>query len=387
MLCSFACCRASGRVIAALVVASICALGVGAAHAAFVQTNLVSDVLGLGAHFDPNLRNPWGIASTGTSPFWLADNATGLATIYTSDGTPQALVVTIPPTPGSPANTIGSPTGTVFNSTGASFTSFDDVDLFLFATEGGTIAGWRGALGTAGETLFDDSASGASYTGIAVSGSGAGALLYAADFANGRIATYNAAGGSIVGGFTDPVLPAGYSPFNIQNLGGTLFVTYAMIDPNTGDEVPGPSFGFVDEYDLTGNLILRLVSGGALNAPWGLALAPAGFGPFGGALIVGNFGDGRINAFNPTTGAFLGTLSDSVGDPLEIEGLWGLRFGNGGNGGLPDTLYFAAGINGEADGLFGSIGPTASVPEPGTTYLLLACVLTAAWMSRAKRAH
>jgi len=377
-------CRTTARALAS-VTAALCCLATAAAHAAFEQTNLVSNVPLLAVATDPNLRNPWGIATTATSPFWVGDNAAGLSTLYNTAGTPQALVVTIPPPPGSTLGTQGEPTGVAFNSSGAPFRSVGSADTFLFATEGGTVAGWRPALGTTAETLIDNSASGAAYTGIAVSGAAATARLYVANFGNGGIDVFDSLGASIPGGFLDPNLPAGYAPFNIQDLGGTMYVTYAMVDTTTGDAVTGAGLGFVDAFDASGNLLRRVASHGALNAPWGLALAPAGFGEFGGALLVGNFGDGLINAFDPITGVFQGTLSDAVGNPLRNDGLWGLQFGNGGNGGASGTLYFAAGINNQVDGLFGSIRPAAAVPEPGMAYLLIACALATVVTRRTRR--
>jgi len=359
------------------------------AHAqnSYIQTNLVSDISGIAAHTDPNLVNPWGIASSTSSPFWVSDNGTGLSTLYNSAGVPQALVVTIPPPPGSPVGTTSAPTGTVFNGT----SSFNG-DLFLFATEGGTIAGWRGALGTTAETLFDNTGSDAVYKGIALGTIGANSYIYATDFHNNMITVFPSAGApSLTGNFTDPNLPAGYAPFNVQNLNGNLFVTYALQGPG-GDDLAGAGHGFVDVFDLNGNFAQRLITMDVLNSPWGLAIAPGNFGAFSNDLLVGNFGDGRINAFNLSTGAFLGTLNDPMGNPLTIEGLWGLRVGNGGNGGDPNFVYFAAGIPGpggevEDHGLFGSIART---PDFGSTFVLMliafgAMIAATQWRSFARK--
>lgn len=319
------------------------------------QANLVSDIPGLAAHRDPNLVNPWGISSSGGSPFWVSNAGSGNSTLYNTSGTPLPLVVTIPHPSGGP----GVPTGQVFNGTGA----FNN-DIFLFASARGTIAGWRGALGTTAETLVDNSASGASYLGLALGMIGTNSYLYAADFAHGSIAVVPGTGAPALSGtFSDPSLPAGYSPFNIQNVGNSLYVAYAKLGAG-GDEEKGAGLGFVNKFDLNGNLLGRFASNGPLNAPWAVTQAPATFGQFGGDILVGNFGDGTINAFDPTTGDLVGTLKDSQGNPLVNEGLWGLRFGNGGAGGKTNTLYFAAGIADEQHGLFGSITP---VPEPATT--------------------
>jgi uncharacterized protein (TIGR03118 family) len=311
--------------------------------------------------------NPWGLASSAGSPIWVSDAGTGVATIYDGAGVKQGLVVSIPVPAGGPSE----PTGQVFNGTGAFQLSNGSTAFLLFATIDGTIAGWNGAAGTTAITMVDDGAAGAVYTGLGISGSGATARLDAADFAGGAVETYDGTFAEILpGAFTDPTLPAGYRPFNVQDVGGTIYVTYALLDPVTGEEMAGPGLGVVDAFDADGNFLRRVAGpGGVLDAPWGLALAPAGFGPFGGALLVGNFGDGRINAFDPLTGALRGTLLDPSGSPIEIEGLWGIRVGNGGNGGLPDHLYFAAGIDDETHGLFGSI---AAVPEPQVLELVAA---------------
>ncbi len=322
-------------------------LALPAAATEYGVTNLVADVPGLANFTDANLRNPWGITQGPTSPFWVSDNLTGVATLYNGAGQPfpaaNPLVVTIPG---------GGPTGAVFNST-ADFAG----NRFLFATADGTIAGWSsGTTATLVQTV-----AGAAYTGLALGNSGGGSFLYAANFAAGRIDVFDGNfGPTLSGSFLDPNLPAGYSPFNVQNIGGSLLVTYRPANVGAG-------LGIVDVFDLNGNLIRRLITGGALNAPWGLALASAQFGEFSNDLLVANFGDGRINAFNPMTGDFLGTLLDGNGSPIAIDGLRGLIFGNGGvNGGDPDTLFFTAGLGGGQHGLLGSVAP---VPAPSTMLL------------------
>ena len=342
--------------------------------AAYVQTNLVSNIQGVAAFTDANLKNPWGISSSPTSPFWISNNGTGTSTLYNGAGQPfpvnNPLVVTIPPSPGS------TPTGQVFNGGSGFELAPGQPARFLFATEAGTIAGWNPAANATNALIeVNNGGTGASYKGLAIGNNASGDFLYAANFGNGKIDVFDSgfAAASLAGSFTDPNLPSGYAPFNIQNLNGTLYVTYALVGQG-GDDVPGAGNGIVDAFDTNGNLIKRVVTGGALNSPWGLALAPAGFGEFGGALLVGNFGDGLINAFNPTTGTPLGTLRDATNNPIANDGLWGLHFGNGGNGGSLNTLYFTAGPNNEADGLFGSI---AAVPEPASLALVVAGLLAA----------
>jgi uncharacterized protein (TIGR03118 family) len=249
----------------------------------------------------------------------------------------------------------GTPTGTVFNG-GSGFKG----DRFLFATEDGTIAGWNPAINrTRARIEVDRSAVGlgAVYKGLAIGNNGVADHIYAANFRFGTVEVFDASYTMVAlsGAFTDPGIPAGFAPFNIQNLGGVLYVTYAMQKPDKHDDQSGPGLGLVDAYDLNGNLIRRVASGGPLNSPWGLAIAPASFGNFHDNLLIGNFGDGRINAYSLRTGAFRGQLKSETSAPIAIEGLWGLRFGNGGQGASLNTLYFAAGINDEQDGLFGSI--------------------------------
>ena len=328
----------------------------------YTQTNLVSDIPGLAAHTDPNLVNPWGISFSPMSPFWVSDNGKGVATLYDSSGTPLPLVVSIP----APGGGRAAPTGQVFDGMGA----FGN-NLFLFATEDGTIAGWRGALGTTAETLFDNSTIDAVYKGLAISTIGSNRYLYAADFHNNRIDVFpNTGAPALTGKFTDPNLPTGYAPFNVQNVNGQLYVAYAKQGAGD-DEEAGPGNGYVSVFDLQGNFVRRFASQGNLNAPWGLTMAPASWGNLGGSVLVGNFGDGVINAFD-ATGMFLGPVANAHGNTLVNDGLWGITFGNGQNGGNANSLYLTAGLNDENNGLFARIDP---VPEPGTSGLLAAGLL------------
>jgi len=333
----------------------------------FVQSNLVTSnqavLTGLGysaaAHVDTSLLNPWGVSYGPASPFWVSDNGSNQSTLYNTTGVKQGLTVTIP----------GAPTGQVFNNGGANDFKVGGVGgiraNFIFATENGTIAA-RPAGANSATTVA--TTSGAVYKGLAIGNNGAGTFLYAANFNSGKIDVFNSnfASTSLSGSFTDPALPAGYAPFNVQNLNGKLYVTYALQDAAKHDDVPGLGNGFVSVFDLNGNFVMRIASGGTLNSPWGLDIAPAGFGSFANDLLVGNFGDGTINAFDPISNLFLGQLSNAAGVPIMIDGLWALINGNGGNGGNPNRVYFTAGINGEADGLFGSL----QVPEPGSLPLL-----------------
>jgi uncharacterized protein (TIGR03118 family) len=323
----------------------------------YQQTNLVSDVPGMASNTDPNLKNPWGISFGPTTPFWVSNQVTGNSTLYNGSGVPQALVVTIPG---------GNPTGQVFNSTPDFALSVGGKALFMFATLNGNIAGWNAALGTTAEVRA--TTAGAAYTGLALGNNGAGNFLYAAD--GGGIDVFNSAfaPSTLTGSFVDPGLPAGFTPYNVANIGGTLYVTYE-------NETSGG--GVIDKFDLNGNFLSRFTNnaaGGPLASPWGIALAPATFGTFGGAVLVGNEDDGHISAFNATTGAFLGQLQKPDGTPVANTGLWGLAFGNSGAGFDPNSLYFAAGINGEVNGLFGRL---TAVPEPSSCLLGVECLLAA----------
>ncbi len=313
---------------------------------------------------DANLVNPWGMASSAMSPIWIAANGTGTSVIYDGTGVKQGLTVTIPGD--------GSVTGIAFANVAGAFNG----DAFLFVSEDGTVSGWRGALGTNAEVLALADPTNV-YKGMAVANVSGNEYLYAADFHSGTIDVLkgDTLAPDLAGNFIDPNLPSGYAPFDIQNLNGELYVTYAV--QNGNDDLPGPGNGIVDVFNLDGTLNRRLVTGGLLNSPWGLALAPAGFGDVGGDLLVGNFGDGRINAYDPLTGTYVETLVDTSSQPITLDGLWGLRFGNGGNGGDPLNLFFTAGPNGETGGMFGAIGANAitppapsAVPEPATLALV-----------------
>ena len=346
---------------AVAITAPAVAASAGMARGSFRETDLVSNLPGRAQHLDASLVNPWGISASSSSPMWVSDNGTGVSTLYRGDGVKVPLTVTIPPGKASVAagTLTGTPTGTVFNGNSAEFHG----DRFLFATEDGTIAGWKGG-GTA-TTEVDNSgpAPGSVYKGLAIGFDGVADHLYAANFRFGTVDVFNpdfSQGAS----FTDSKVADGYAPFNVQTFGMVLYVTFAKQNADRHDDVAGRGHGFVDAFDMHGHLLARLVSHGRLNSPWGLAIAPASFGRLAGDLLVGNFGDGHINAYTLDKGNFRGELLDvTTGAPITIDGLWALRVGNGGaapNGGDPNAVYFTAGINGEQDGLFGTIANAGS---------------------------
>jgi uncharacterized protein (TIGR03118 family) len=360
--------------LSALVIVVIVGLGVllsqkpptAAPGGSYLQTNIVSDVKGTAPVTDPNLVNPWGIVSGANTPFWIADNNAGVSTLYTATGAPFAgapASVAIPAPAGSPATAAGAPTGVVFNGSSSFIVrqgAASGPSLFLFATEDGTIAGWSPVANAASAIIAaDNSAEGAVYKGLAIATAGSQPHLFAANFRENAIDVFDNSFQRVnkPGSFSDSMIPAGFAPFNIANLNGKLYVTYARQNGAKHDDVAGAGNGYVDVYDLNGKLVSRLISRGALDSPWGLALAPAGFGTFGKDLLVGNFGDGVINAFDPASGKFLGSLKDQRGKTLHTEGLWGLAFGNGQITGGPNTLFFTAGIGGEKHGLVGSLQP------------------------------
>jgi uncharacterized protein (TIGR03118 family) len=332
-----------------------------AAQRYYLQVNLVSDVPGLAPVTDPKLVNPWGLAANAASPFWVSDNGTGLTTLYNGAGVPQPaaspLVVTIPPPPGQTGN--AAPTGQVANTTIAGFTVSQGGKAgraaFIFATEDGTISGWSPAVDPTHAILMADRSATAVYKGLALLGTN----LYAANFREGRVDIFDSHF-AFLGSATEPNIPAGFAPFNVENIAGSLVVTYAKQNGEKHDDVRGPGNGFVSILDPNTLSFTRFASGGPLNSPWGLALAPGDFGRFSNDLLIGNFGDGRISAFNARTGHFDGQLVGTNTRFLSIEGLWALQFGNGAASGAKNVLYFTAGIGGEQHGLFGAIVPTNS---------------------------
>lgn len=345
--------------------------------ATVLGTRLDSDIPGNARFLDPNLVNPIGIAMSGGSPDWIANGGSGVATLYNTLGQPQTLVVSVP----SPGNPTGgaAPTGDVFNIAPAN-TAFQVTDgvhtasaLFMFATTGGTIVGWNPAVdptgqfagpngvSTFGAVAVNHSAAGADYRGLAIANNGVATLLYAANFGQSTIDVFDehfAPASLGPGAFKDPNLPAGFVPFNVQELGGHVFVAYAQKN--------GAGGGVIDEFNLDGTFVARIASngpGGPLEAPWGLAIAPSSFGSLAGMLLVGNHGDGTMDVFDPSgNNALLAELADSAERLLAIPGLWSLAVGNGTNGGDSNSILFTAGINGGRDGMFGSLTPVL----PGT---------------------
>ena len=314
------------------------------------------------SNVDPNLVNAWGLSRSSGSPWWISDNGTGLSTLYNAAGTPQSLVVTIP---GAKEGAKSAPTGTVFNYTTDGFQVMPGFKaIFLFVTEDGTIAGWNpGIPGKATTAVIAKNRSGrAVYKGCTLATTRFGTFLYVTNFKTGRIEVYDSGFHRIPGlfNFHDQRLPRGFAPFNIQNVGGNLVVTYAKQQEGSDDEAHGPGLGRVDIFNPFGRLLARLDHGPFLNAPWGVTEASSDFGAFSHRLLIGNFGDGKIHAFNAVSGDFEGTLRDSAGAALTIDGLWALSFGNNGTAGSAIELYFTAGPNDENDGLFGKIVPVAA---------------------------
>jgi uncharacterized protein (TIGR03118 family) len=341
----------------------------------YKQTDLVSDQAG--ATFqDTRLVNPWGLSRSSTSPWWAADNGTGLSTLYDGTGVAQTLFVKIPSAAGDP--TLGVPTGTVFNGNAADFKLPNgNAARFLFVAEDGTVSGWNGGPTAVIVSTHPD----AVYKGAAIATRDGASYLYVANFGQKRIDVFDTAFHKVrVGheehgssedadwrhegsrdGFRDERLPRGYSPFNVQNIGGSLYVAFAKLGDDA-EEVPGAGQGYVDVFSPSGRLLRRFEHGPWLNAPWGMALAPGDFGPFSHNLLVGQFGSGEIVAYDVASGRFIGKMHDAANAVLSIEGLWALSFGNGGTAGPLNTLYFTAGIDDESHGLFGSLTSVAAAP-------------------------
>jgi uncharacterized protein (TIGR03118 family) len=319
----------------------------------FSVQNLAGDAASSAPVADGSLVNGWGLSAGPTTPWWVSNNGTSTSTLYNGSGAKQALTVSVP----------GAPTGTVFNGVATDFVVSQNgksgAARFLFATEGGQILGWSPTVNaTLAIPGADSSANGAVYKGLAT----AAGRLYATDFHNGRVDVFDNAFKAVSLAFTDPKLPKGYAPFGIQAIGTSVFVTYAKQDAAKKDDVAGGGAGYVDQFSLDGRLVARVASGGRKNAPpnapWGLAMAPASFGVFGGDLLIGNFGNGRISAYQDRGGGkwvYKGQLRRGDQRLITIDGLWALAFGNGAAGGPTTSLYFAAGPGGEAHGLFGAI--------------------------------
>jgi uncharacterized protein (TIGR03118 family) len=335
----------------------------------FVQTNLVADKPGQAANTDPQLVNPWGLTTGPGGPFWVSDNQTGVTTLYDNNGNKFA-AFGIPQAPGS-SFTHATPTGTVFNTDNNSNDfvvttpgSSPAASIFLFDTLDGTISGWNGGS----SAVIAVNNPGAVYTGLAIDTNASNTLLYAADWGKGTVEVYNGNFQQIdQNAFKDPAIPAGFRPFNVQDVNGSVYVTYAQFDPSTGADTG--TGGFVAKFSRDGVLQQTITGAGWFNSPWGVALAPSGFGQFGGDLLVGNFGDGTINAFNPHNGHFVGQLQSTAGKPFQVDNLWALEFGQGGVSGSPTTLFFTAGVKdapatifGASHGLFGSLQAPPDLP-------------------------
>jgi uncharacterized protein (TIGR03118 family) len=335
------------------------------------DTALVSDGVIAAAHTDSNLQNAWGLAAAPGGPFWVADNNSNKSTIYDGSGNLQSPIVTI----SAGANGAANPTGQVFNGTSdfvITTSSGSAPAQFIFAGEGGTITGWSQTVsGGIASIAYDDGAGGAVYKGLALANNGSANLLYATDLHNKKIDVFDTHFHKTTtpGGFADPSIPSGFAPFGIQDINNQLYVTYAMQDATAHDEQLGAGLGYVNVFDTNGNLVRRFASAGVLNAPWGMALAPAGFGTVGADLLIGNFGDGVINTFDPATGKALGSITLASGKQLVIPGLWALAFGNGAANQSTNALFYTAGPNNQTDGVFGRIDVvTSSSPPPCTGY-------------------
>ena len=383
--------KLASRTLASASLIAICAFASAASRAddgddqpnRYVVTNLTSDIPGVAPNTDPVLQNAWGVAFTpAASPFWISDNATGCSTLYDGQGAiASTLQVKLPLPDGTvpagackhfdpnnpPSPTPAAPTGLVWNPTTNTTTGFlvpgtspPLVATFIWDTEDGTISAWTGGLTPPDQAVLAvNNSPGAVYKGLVFGVNANGVFLYATNFRAGTVDVFDHTYTQVAtdGGFTDPDIPSGYAPFGIQNIDGSLFVTYAKQNTAKHDDVAGAGHGFVDVFDTDGHLLRRFASRGPLNSPWGVARASFAFGRFSGDILIGNFGNGKINAFD-SDGNFLGALRDLNGKPLVIDGLWTVTLGGGRNS-SSDTLYFTAGPNGETDGLFGTITPVS----------------------------
>ena len=339
----------------------------------YKQTNLISDIPGMAAETDPNLVNPWGLSRSSASPWWVSDNGPGLATLYTGAGGAIPLGQPCPagtftncvvvPSGDPNSSPTGTPTGQVFNGTTDFQLTPGNPARFIFVTEDGTISGWNPAVSAPSAKLMVNTHSASVFKGVALATSttskgGMANFLYVADFRQGRVSVYDANFHRVSMGhdaFQDEDLPDGFAPFNVQNIGGDLYVAFAQQDSQKHDEVDGPGLGYVDVFSASGRLLHRLQHGNWLNGPWGMTQAPTDFGAYSHDVLVGQFGGGQIAAYDPVSGRFKGLLNDASNNPIMIDGLWDIAFGSGGTAGPATSLFFTAGLNGEQDGLFGTI--------------------------------
>jgi uncharacterized protein (TIGR03118 family) len=395
----------NGRAYAASAIGAVCALALSACggggsgmttgstqltaqpSAQFADTALVADnasVVATATTIDPNLQNPWGIAVAPGLPFWIADNNSNLATLYSGTGTVETDTITGSNSvgiaiPASAAGVQANPTGQVYNATGGFLISTPkgmESAQFIYDGEGGTIAAWAADSGATTVTAYDDgivnAANHAVYKGLAIGSVNGATFLYATDLHNNKVDVFDtnfSKPAAMQGKFIDPTMPAGYVPFGISEVSGQLYVTYAVQDSAMHDEVTGAGMGYVDVFDMSGNFVTRFASQGTLNAPWGIAVAPSGFGSIAGDVLIGNFGDGTINIFTPSgsLATFVGQLTVANGGKFAVPGLWSLVFGNGDPDKPVTTLFYTAGFADQTDGVFGSIAvaPTTA-PAPST---------------------
>jgi uncharacterized protein (TIGR03118 family) len=356
---------------------------------AFADTALVSDKVGIVATttiIDANLSNPWGLAVAPGSPFWIADNNNNLSTLYSGTGAIETGGVTGSndvgiAIPASAAGVPANPTGQVYNGNGGfliSTSAGQETALFIFDGEGGTITAWASGSGATAVTAYDDGvtngANHAVYKGLAIGTVNGATFLYATDLHNGKVDVFDSSftkPAAMQGKFVDPTMPAGFVPFGIAAVNGQLYVSYAKQDAAKHDETTGAGLGYVDVFDFSGNFVSRFAATGALNAPWGMAVAPSGFGSLAGDLLIGNFGDGKINIFAPNgsdLATSMGSLTVTNGGTFAVPGLWSLAFGNGDSDKPLTTLFYTAGFADQTDGVFGSIAITTSMtapPSPG----------------------
>ena len=327
------------NLISAAIVALILSLTVGTAFAQYTSTTLVKNS---GKKGDKQLINPWGLAYGPSEYFWFSDNGSGLSTLYDGNGVKQSLVVTIPPASGTG---LGSPTGIVYNA-GTEFQIMNWTSAFMFATLDGLICGWSHFDPNNALIGVNNSASGAVYTGLAINA--ANNMIYASDFANNKIDVYDSKF-KFVTSFTDPAIPAGYAPFNVQDIGGQLYVAFALQNGKKG--------GYIDIFTESGTFVKTLTKGKPLNQPWGFAMAPSNFGVFSNALLISNnVNAGSVVAFDPNTGAFLGTISISAGKKINLGGVWGIEFGGGSpENGNTNSLYWVGGPKNDTGGIYGVI--------------------------------